>query len=113
MRLDLGGRARSSEIPPRPLTHVVLMKFHDPTPEVLGKATSLLRGLAGKVPDLRGLEVGTDVLHSPRSYDLALITRFDSLAGMQRYQEHPEHLKVLDYLRTVLASAVAVDFNKD
>jgi len=110
MKLDLRGRPRPTAPPPRPLTHVVLMQFREPTPAVLHKASELLRGLKGNVPELRSIEVGLDVLHSGRSYDLALITRFDSLADMQAYQVHPEHVAVLDYLRSVLAASVAVDF---
>lgn len=112
MRLDLGGRTRPAVATPRPLTHVVLMQFQEPAPEILAKAAALLRGLQGKVPELRSIEVGLDVLHSGRSYDLALITRFDSLADMQRYQDHPEHVAVLQYLRTVLAASVAVDYEQ-
>ena len=112
MRLDLSGRARPAVVAPRPLTHVVLMQFQEPAPEILTKASALLRGLQGKIPELRSIEVGLDVLHSGRSYDLALITRFDSLVAMQRYQDHPEHVAVLQYLRTVLAASVAVDYEQ-
>lgn len=112
MRLDLSGRPRPVTAPPRPLTHVVLMQFQEPAPAVLRQASDLLRGLQGKVPELRNIEVGLDVLHSGRSYDLALITRFDSMADMQRYQDHPEHVAVLQYLRSVLAASVAVDYEK-
>lgn len=112
MRLDLTGRARPASLPPRPLTHVVLMRFQEPAPTVLAKASGLLRGLKGKVPELREIEVGLDMLHSGHSYDLALITRFDSLADMERYQAHPEHVAVLQYLRSVLAASVAVDYEQ-
>jgi len=112
MRLDLSGRSRPAVAQPRPLTHVVLMQFQEPAAEILAKATASLRGLKGKIPELRSIEVGLDVLHSGRSYDLALITRFDSLVDMQRYQDHPEHVAVLQYLRTVLAASVAVDYEQ-
>ena len=112
MKLDLSGRPRALAPQPRPLTHVVLMQFQEPAPEVLHKAAELLRGLQGKVPELRSIEVGLDVLHSGRSYDLALITRFDTLADLQRYQDHPEHVAVLQYLRSVLAASVAVDYEQ-
>lgn len=112
MRLDLVGRPRPAA-QPRPLTHVVQMKFADPTPAVLGRAVELLRGLEGKIPELRAIEVGLDILHSARSFDLVLITRFDSLAALEAYQAHPEHVEVLEYLRTVLERSVAVDFELD
>ena len=89
---------------------MVLFKLKEPQPEVLAECTRRLYGLEGKVPELRAIEVGADILHSGRSYDLALITRFDSLADMQQYQVHPEHVAVLEYLRTVVAGSVAVDY---
>jgi diamine N-acetyltransferase len=113
MQLDVSERAALTPPAVRPLTHVVLFKFKQPTDEVLQKAADLLRGLSGQVPQLISIEVGLDVLHSERSYDLALITRFARLADLEAYQTHPEHLKVLDYLRTVLAGSVAVDFEQE
>jgi len=112
MRLDLSGRPRPALPQPRPLTHIVLMQFQEPAPEILAKASAMLRGLKGKIPERRSIEVGLDVLHSGRSYDLALTTRFDSMADMQRYQDHPEHVAVLQYLRSVLAASVAVDYEQ-
>lgn len=113
MRLDLSERTNLVEPAPRPLTHIVLFKFKKPTAASLAKAADLLRGLDGKIPVLRRIEVGTDVLHSGRSYDLGLITRFDSIADMQTYQAHPEHLEVLEYLRSVASGSVTVDFERD
>ena len=113
MRLDLSGRARPETARPRPLTHVVLFKLKEPTPEIIAQTVATLRGLDGQVPELRQIEVGVDVLHSGRSYDVALITRFDSLADLEAYQVHPAHVKVLDYMRSVVAASVAVDFELD
>lgn len=113
MQLDLSEQAAVTPPAVRPLTHVVLFKFKQPTDEVLEKAAALLRGLSGQVPQLISIEVGLDVLHSTRSYDLVIITRFASLADLEAYQAHPEHVKVLDYLRTVLGGSVAVDFERE
>src|SRR5690606_4961054 len=55
MRLDLSGRARPAVAQPRPLTHVVLMQFQEPAAEILAKAAALLRGLQGKIPELRSI----------------------------------------------------------
>ena len=92
------------------LTHVVLFKLTDRSAENVARTREVLRSLEGKVPSLRGLEVGGNVVASARAYDIALIGRFDDLAGLEAYQGHPEHIQVLDYLQTVLETAVAVDF---
>jgi stress responsive alpha/beta barrel protein len=92
------------------ITHVVLFKLKDRTPESIEKAWAVLAGLKGKVPSLKGLEVGTDVIRSERSYDIALVARFEDLAGLDAYQNHPAHLEVVKYIAGVRESAVAVDY---
>lgn len=93
------------------LTHVVLFKLKDRSAESIDATAAVLRSMEGKIPPLRSIEVGADVVKSPRSYDLALITRFDSLADMRSYQAHPYHQEVvLRHLNEVMESAAAVDF---
>lgn len=95
---------------PGPLTHVVLFKLKDRSPDTIAKTAELMRGMDGKISALKEIEVGTNIVDSARSYDLALITRFDSLPDLKAYQAHPIHQSVLAYLNTVLESAAAVDF---
>lgn len=93
------------------VTHIVLFKLKGGEREsVARQVKEMLEGLRGKVPGLRHLEAGTDVLHSERSYDVGLIARFDSMSDLDAYQVHPEHRKVADYIQGVRESAVAVDF---
>lgn len=92
------------------ITHVVLFKLKDRSPEAVEKVADALRGLEGSVPVIRSLEVGVDVLRSARSYDVSLTARFDSLADLEAYQVHPEHVKVAEYIATVRDSAAVVDY---
>lgn len=92
------------------LTHIVLFRLHDRRPENVLHAQATLDTLSGHVPTLRALEVGRDILHTGRSYDLALIARFDDRAGLEVYQAHPVHLPVLVAMRELCDSIVAVDF---
>ena len=61
------------------ITHVVLFRLKDRSPENIDKAKKVLEGLSGMVPVLRHLEVGVDLIKSERSYDIALTAKFDSL----------------------------------
>ncbi|WP_326822139.1 Dabb family protein [Streptosporangium sp. NBC_01756] len=89
------------------LTHVVLMKFTDRTDAVT--ARDLLEGLAGKVPEIRSLSVGLDIVGSEVSYDLCFTTTHDSAAELRGYQEHPAHLEAAGWLRPRLAARAVVD----
>lgn len=92
------------------ITHVVCFRLKDRTPAAARKVCEVLEGLRGKVPVLRSLSVGADVVRSPRSYDVALVSTFDSLADLEAYQLHPAHQEVVRFLDTVRESTVAVDY---
>lgn len=92
------------------IKHIVLFKLKDASPENIEVTANILRGLEGKVEQLRSIEVGVDVIKSQRSYDIALITTFDSLEDLEGYQVHPEHKKVIEHMNVVRESSVAVDF---
>lgn len=90
------------------ITHIVLFKLKDPSLENSSKARELLLSMDGKLPMLRQLEVGVDVVRSERSFDVALYTKFDSLADLQAYQVHPYHADVVASYMKANSSAVAV-----
>ncbi|TYA14877.1 Dabb family protein [Paenibacillus faecis] len=92
------------------IKHIVLFKLKDSSPASIETTAGVLRGLKGKVEQLRDLEVGIDVVKSPRSYDIALVATFDSLEDLEGYQVHPEHQKVIEHMTQVRESQVAVDF---
>lgn len=95
------------------ITHIVLFKLKDRSPRSVGKARVVLLSMKGKIPQLRHLEVGVDVLHSERSYDIALVTKFDSLEELEAYQKHPVHVEVAKYITSVRESAIAVDYESE
>jgi len=90
------------------LTHVVVMHFESPDDAV--SARDRLLGMKGRIEVLRHIEAGVDVLRSERSWELALITRFDSLDDLQIYAVHPVHKEVLAFIKPRLTRAVTVDF---
>jgi len=92
------------------VTHIVLFKLIDPTPENLRQTVNILMDMKGKIPQIRGIEVGTDQLHLDRSYDIGLIVRFDSLEDLKIYTDHPVHRKVVEFMNGVRKSSVCVDF---
>ena len=93
------------------ITHIVLFKLSNPQPETVNATRDLLLSMDGKVPQLRHLEVGVDLVRSERSYDLALITRLDSLDELKSYQVDPYHAgTILPHMRAVCSAIVAVDY---
>lgn len=75
------------------------------------KAASVLLSMKGKVPFLRGLEVGVDFLGSPRSCDVILSVLLDDEQALADYQSDPYHCgTVKKYMHEVTISSVSADY---
>ncbi len=93
------------------ITHIVFFKLTNPANETAAIVRDKLLSMEGKIPQLRHLEAGIDVIRSERSYDVALVTRFDTLDDLQAYQVHPYHAgEVVPLMKSVCSSVVAVDY---
>lgn len=93
------------------VTHIVFFKLADPTVENIAAVRDRLLSMQGRIDLLRHLEAGCDLIRSERSYDVALLTRFDSLDDLQAYQVHPYHAnEVVPFMKANCSSIVAVDY---
>jgi hypothetical protein len=92
------------------LTHIVCFKYKADTPDAVREdhrsRLRSLRSLGGVVE----LTVGADVVHSPRSYDTALVVLFPDRAALDAYQKDPTHVPVAQYGVSLCDHIVAVDF---
>ena len=93
------------------LKHVVMCKFKNSASESdITEVEKGLGGLPAVIPEIMEFEFGRDVLRSGRSYDFALVSRFENLEKMERYRVHPEHQKVVVKLKEICDSILNVDF---
>lgn len=69
-----------------------------------------LNALDGVVPQLLSISAGANVAYPEANWDVTLVADFASVAAIEEYQVHPAHAGVAAYIRTVVASRVAVDF---
>ena len=67
-----------------------------------------------KVPTVKSIEVGTDILGSHRSYDVILQVVVESLDKLNEYQNDKYHVEVVKkYMHERIVSSVAVDYEID
>ncbi len=93
------------------LTHVVMFKFKKSASEsVIAEVERDLDLLPGIIPEIKEFQLGADVSHSARSYDLVLISGFDNLEKLRHYDAHPSHQKVAMKIKDLCESVVTVDF---
>ncbi len=95
------------------IRHIVLFKIKDEFKSEIPQLVQAFYGMIGKVDGLLQLEAGADILHSDRSYDLALITVFRDRDAFDAYQTHPAHLPVKKRMHEVRETSVACDFLMD
>ena len=78
------------------LVHIVLARF--PNPDDIDEAERRLRELPDKIDVIRSMEIGRDVLHSERSYDIAWVIELDSEEDLHTYAVHPDHKAVAAWI---------------
>ena len=93
------------------LTHIVIWKYKPEVGEEQRREhVARLRRLRELIPEIRSLNVGSDVLKLPRSYHTGLVATFDDRAGLEAYDAHPEHQRVAQLGRTISEHVASVDF---
>lgn len=96
------------------IRHVVSWKLAEPDAALRGEQAAevarRLNALMGVVPELRAVSAGANLAHPDVNWDVTLVADVDSLEALEAYQVHPAHQEVGAYLRSVVASRVAVDF---
>ncbi|WP_339738559.1 Dabb family protein [uncultured Sunxiuqinia sp.] len=96
------------------INHVVLFKLKGyPEAEkeaVLSKIKEALESLKDKIEQVKYLEVGLNYELNAKSYDVCLISHFESVSDLDIYRVHPDHLKVVELVQETTVERAAVDF---
>ncbi len=96
------------------IKHIVMWNVRGETPEQKKETAEFVKGafesLSGKIPGLMKLEVGMDVSRVDYACDVVLYTEFESLASLEAYASHPEHLRVKQLLGDCRIARYQVDY---
>lgn len=92
------------------ITHVVLLKLKDDHRDAGDRLTQKMLALPPLIPQIKHFEVQPNIVESERNYDVILISKFDSLQTLKEYQQHPDHLVLLDYVRQVCSDLKVIDY---
>jgi hypothetical protein len=69
-----------------------------------------LEGLKASIGEIRHLEVGRNFNPSDTAGDLSLYSEFMNREDLEKYQNHPEHLKVAAFVRKVTEERRVSDY---
>jgi hypothetical protein len=95
-----------------PFRHVVLLTWKEGTDAAaIRAAVEGLAGLPAVIPELREYHFGNDLGIADGNADFAIVGDFEDVDAWRRYQEHPEHQRVIvELIRPILASRQAAQF---
>lgn len=74
------------------------------------KLKQSLEDLKDKIEDIKAIEVGINFNSSPAAFDVVLYSEFDNREGLDAYQNHPEHLKIVDFVGEIRTDRAVVDY---
>jgi len=93
------------------IKHIVMWKFKDDVIEADKlEMKRQLESLKGVVPTLIDIEIGKDIVGKDASKDMVLTTEFESMEGLAAYAGHPEHLKVVEFVKPLVCERAVVDY---
>lgn len=97
------------------INHVVLFKLkefenEDQKAVVRNKIKNALLSLKDKIKELKYIEIGLNHQLNSDSFDICLITHFETFEDLNIYQAHPEHIKVVELVNANVSERSLVDF---
>jgi hypothetical protein len=92
------------------IRHVVLCKFHTAVSEEKREnAINTLNTLGQAISEVREWSMGKQALPSKTAYDLAIVSSFENAEALERYRNHPDHIRTKNLL-TEIAELAVVDY---
>ena len=96
------------------IRHIVLWKLK--ADDAAGKAEAVaaiagaLEPLVGVIDGLESLTISANVAFLDTNWDVALVADYPTVADLEAYQVHPEHVKAAAVVREHTAQRATVDF---
>lgn len=69
-----------------------------------------LEDLKNKINQIRCIEVGININESEQAYDVVLYSEFDSVEDLNLYQNHPDHVRISEYITNLRDVRVVTDY---
>ncbi len=98
------------------IKHIVMWKLDEgysseEKENILDSLKKQLLDLETKVDALRSISVGLNHIGANNTnFDIILDTSFDNMADLKAYAIHPEHMKVVGYLKSIKLDRACVDY---
>ncbi len=97
------------------IRHIVMWKLKNEAEGASKKENAerlrrMIEALREPIPQIVELEVGFQMEPAENGFDVALVSSFRTRSDLELYQKHPEHQKVITFVRSVTRERAALDF---
>lgn len=96
------------------IKHIVFFKSTENNIElknaIIENISSSLKSLKAKIPEIISLEVGINFSDRDIAFDFSLETIFASIEDLNLYQNHADHLKVVNQIKDNNLQSAVVDY---
>ena len=95
--------------------HIVMWTIQDNVDgksksQLIQELKSKLEALPEMIPEILDYEVGINFNPGESAYDVSLYSEFEDKATLKKYQKHPEHVKVAEFVGSIRDKGVVVDY---
>ena len=74
-------------------------------------AKNMLEDLREVIEEIRSIRIGINAPGTPEgNWDLILESEFTTLRDLDTYANHPDHLKVVEFIKKVVEGRICVDY---
>ena len=96
------------------IKHIVMWKLKNEGGSEIKRLNSQklimeLEYLRKKIVQIKALKTGINI-YPENEYDVMLEMEFDSMEDLIIYQKHPEHQKVVEYLKAIRETKASIDY---
>ncbi len=86
-----------------------MWKFKKDEKENMKKFIKGLNNLKLIIPEIKYMETGINI-NPNNQYDAILISEFETMEDLEKYKNHPEHLKVSSLCKEIREDRQAIDY---
>ena len=69
-----------------------------------------LEALKNEISEIKFIEVGININEAEKESDVVLVSEFESMEGLDIYQNNEKHKEVATFIKKVVEKRVAVDY---
>lgn len=94
------------------IEHIILFKLQEAHKYKAGELKAKLDQMKSKIDVIRELETGINITERHDAFDVFLRIGVRDKYDLRKYQDHPVHQEVVQYVKSVVSETALVDYLK-